>query len=433
MPSKDVMVIGGGVVGMQVSIDLANMGYKVDLVESDPSIGGRMAQLDKTFPTNDCSICILAPKMIECSQHPNINTMTYTEVIGIKGKVGDFRVTVRKKPRYVDLKKCTGCGECAEKCPTKVPNVFDMSLASRTAIYIPFPQAVPKKMTIDPKHCLKLTKGKCGACKKVCAAGAIDYDQKEEIVEVKVGAVVVCTGFDFYDMTRLPEYGYGKIKNVVTAMEFERLLSASGPTLGHLKRPSDGKDPSKIAFVQCAGSRDKKHMMFCTGVCCMHSIKEAILANEHSPDTESTIFYIDLRAAGKGFQEYLKRAESEYKVKYIRARPGTITEAADGSPIIHYEDMQGRAIRATQFDLVVLAQALIPSNGTKVLGDILGIEKDRFGYLNIPEPVMRPVDTSVPGIFACGYCQAPMDIPEGVAQASGAAARVAETLEVLSQ
>jgi len=433
MPSKDVMVIGGGVVGMQVSIDLANMGYKVDLVESDPSIGGRMAQLDKTFPTNDCSICILAPKMIECSQHPNINTMTYTEVIGIKGKVGDFRVTVRKKPRYVDLAKCTGCGECAEKCPTKVPNAFDMSLAPRKAIYIPFPQAVPKKMTIDPKHCLKLTKGKCGACKKVCAAGAIDYDQKEEIVDIKVGAVVVCTGFDFYDMTRLPEYGYGKIKNVVTAMEFERLLSASGPTLGHLKRPSDGKDPHEIAFVQCAGSRDKKHMMFCTGVCCMHSVKEAILANEHSPDTESTIFYIDLRAAGKGFQEYLKRAESEYKVKYIRARPGTITEASDGSPIIHYEDMQGRAIRTKQFDIVVLAQALIPSNGTKVLGDILGIEKDRFGYLNIPEPVMRPVDTSVPGIFACGYCQAPMDIPEGVAQASGAAARVAETLEVLSQ
>jgi heterodisulfide reductase subunit A len=431
MVSKEALVIGASIVGIQVSIDLANMGYKVHLVESTPSIGGRMAQLDKTFPTNDCSICILAPKMIECHQHPNIDCLTYSEVTGISGSAGDFKAMVRKKARYVDHDRCTGCGNCVEKCPKKVPNEFDMELGPRKAIYIPFPQAVPKKMTIDAENCIYLQKGKCRACEKACEANAIDFEQKDEVLELNVGAVVVCTGLDFYDMRNLPEYGYGKIANVVTAMEFERYLSASGPTLGHLKRPSDGKEPLKIGFIQCAGSRDVKHCLYCTGVCCMHSIKEAILTNEHNPQAESYIFYMDLRTAGKNFQEYLNRAGSEYNVNYIRSRPGRITENEKGDPVIWYEDTHDRKLRSLQVDLVVLAQALIASEGTKTVADTLSLRSDRFGFIEIPDPMTRPVDTSVKGIFACGFCQAPMDIPEGVAQASSAAARVAEMLEVM--
>ena len=430
--SKDVFVLGAGVVGMQVSIDIANMGYKVHLVESEPSLGGRMAQLDKTFPTNDCSICILAPKMIECYQHPNINCMTYSELVGLEGVAGNFKVRVVKKPRYVNEEKCTGCGECVLKCPSKVPSEFDIGLCDRKAIYIPFPQAVPKKMTIDAEHCKKLTNDKCGACQKVCAAGAIDFEQKEEIIEFDAGAVVVCTGLDFYEITKMPEYGLGRIPNVVTAIEFERLLNESGPTLGHLKRPSDGKEPLKIAFIQCTGSRDVKHQSYCSSVCCMHSIKEAILANEHNSRAESYIFYIDLRASGKGFQDYLKRAEDEYHVNYVRAKPGRISESENGDPVLWYESSHERSTTSLQVDLVVLAQALVPSQSTNKLADILKVKKDRFGFLNIPDPLTRPMDTDVLGILACGYCQAPMDIPEGVTQASGAAARVVEILEVVS-
>jgi heterodisulfide reductase subunit A len=429
MSSKNVLVVGGSIVGIQTSIDLANMGYRVHLVESTPSIGGRMAQLDKTFPTNDCSICILAPKMIECHQHPNVNCMTYSEVVGIDGKVGNFKAKILKKPRYVDLEKCTGCGDCIEKCPTKVKSEFDMELGPRKAIYMPFPQAVPKKVTIDATHCRFFTKGKCKVCEKTCQAGAIDYEQKEEIVEIDVGAVVVCTGLDFYDMKNLPEYGYGRIPNVVTAMEFERMLSASGPTLGHLQRPSDEKEPLKIAFIQCAGSRDVKHKLHCSGVCCMHSVKEAILANEHNNDTETYIFFMDLRAAGKDFQNYLHRAEDEYKVRYIRSRPGRITQNQSGDPVIWYEDTRERKNKNLTVDLVVLAQALVASEGSGKISEIMKLEIDDTGFLKIPDPVTQPVDTTVKGIFACGYCQSPMDIPEGVAQASGAAARVAEILE----
>lgn len=432
MVSKEVLVAGGAITGIQASIDLANMGYEVHLVESQPTIGGRMAQLDKTFPTNDCSICILAPKMIECYQHPNVNCMTYSEVIGLEGGVGDFKVKIRKKPRYVDVEKCTGCEECVEKCPTKVGNEFDLGLGERKAIYLPFPQAVPKKVIIDPDNCVYMKTGKCRLCEETCQAGAIDLDQKEEIIELDVGAIVVCTGLDFYDMTKIPEYGYGKIPNVVTAMELERLMCASGPTMGRLQRPSDSREPTRIAFIQCVGSRDAKHNVHCSSVCCMHSVKEAILASEHNPDTQSYVFYTDLRAAGKGFQDYLKRAEKECGVEYIRSRPARIAENGGGDPIVRYEDTQERHLKSLEVDLVVLAQALVASSGTRALADIFKLGKDRFGFLDIPDPLMRPMDTTVPGIFACGFCQTPSDIPESIAQASGAAARVAETLEVMT-
>jgi len=371
--------------------------------------------------------------MIECVQHSNIDTMTYSEILGIEGGVGDFNVKVLKKPRYVDIDKCTGCGECVEKCPTEVPNEFDMGMGHRKAIYLPFPQAVPRKMTIDPAYCRKLTEDKCGICEKVCTAKAIDYEQLEETVELNVGAVVVCTGFDLYDMTNVPEYGYSRLANVLTAMEFERLLSASGPTLGHIERPSDGKEPKTIAFIQCVGSRDVNCKPYCTSVCCMHSVKEAVIANEHDPDLRSYIFNIDLRVGGKGFQEYVQRAIKEYNVNFIRSRPGAITHNGDDDVVIWYEDTQEGTQETLQVDMIVLAQALMASGGTKRMADVLNVELDQFGFLDVPDPLARPVDTTVPGIFACGFCQSPSDIPQGIVQASCAAARVAESLGGMAQ
>ena len=298
MSNQSVAVVGGGIAGIQASIDLANMGFRVYLVEQTPSIGGRMAQLDKTFPTNDCSMCILAPKMIECAGHENVELLTYTELAEVRGTEGDFKVTVRRKPRYVDLTKCTGCGECTEKCPRRVPDEFNVGLDKRKAIYLPFPQAVPRKVTIDEEACLYLTKGRCRVCEEVCQAGAIDFEQQEEILELEVGALLLATGFDPFDPAALKEYGYGKIENVITGLEYERLICASGPTGGHLERPSDGKVPGAIAFIQCVGSRDVNYKPYCSSVCCMHATKEAILANEHYPDLKSFIFYTDMRAVG---------------------------------------------------------------------------------------------------------------------------------------
>jgi heterodisulfide reductase subunit A2 len=429
MVTKEVIVVGGSITGIQTAIDLGNRGYKVYLVEASPSIGGRMAQLDKTFPTNDCSICILAPKMIEAYQHPNVVPMTYSEVAGISGTVGNFKVKVRRKSRYVDIEKCTGCGECIEKCPTKVKNEFDLDLGMRKAIYVPFPQAVPRKVTIDPVNCKMISKGKCGVCKKVCQRGAIDYELKDEIVELEVGALVICTGFDFYDMAKMPEYGYGRIRNVVTAMEFERLLNASGPTMGHLVRASDHQDPKKIAFIHCAGSRDLHHMKYCTGVCCMHSIKEAILAHEHDADVETFLFYIDLRTAGRNFYEYLQRANKDYKVNYIRSKVGKIKEDNKGNPIVVYEDMKAGGLKQMTVDMVVLAQALTVGRGSQEVGKTLGLQFDNDGFIKIPDILRKPMDTTIEGILACGFCQGPMDIPQSVAQASGAAARVMELFE----
>jgi heterodisulfide reductase subunit A len=429
---QSTLIIGAGIAGIQASIDLAQMGFQVYLVERSPSIGGRMAQLDKTFPTNDCAICILAPKMIECAGHENVHLLTYSEVVKVEGEAGDFRVSVRKKPRYVNLDRCTGCGECVEKCPRRVPDDFNVNLNRRRAIYLPFPQAVPRKMTIDPEYCLYLTdleKNRCRLCEEVCQAGAIDWEQQEEIIELDVGAIVVATGFDPYDVSALEEYGFGTIRNVITGLQYERLVSASGPTGGELSRPSDGKHPHTVAFIQCVGSRDVNHNPYCSSVCCMFATKEAILANEHDPETSSYIFYTDLRAGGKRFQEYITRAKEEYQVNYIRSRPGIIGENPEtGDPILRYEDTTVQRVQEMEVDLVVLCQALIPRNGQGEVADTLGIVLDEYGFVDTPKRLLHPVDTSVPGIFACGYCQSPQDIPDSVAQASGAAARVAELL-----
>jgi heterodisulfide reductase subunit A len=429
---KAVMVIGGGVAGIQASLDLANRGFKVYVVEKNPSIGGRMAQLDKTFPTMDCSMCILAPKMIECAHHPNVQLLTYSEVKELKGSPGNFKVKVLKKPRYVDEKKCTGCGICSDNCPTEAPNEFDENIGVRKAIYMPFPQAVPRIAVIDKENCVE-----CGLCEKVCPSGAVNRQQQPEELELNVGAVVVSTGFDLFDPTVIPQYGYGRFKNVITAMELERLLCASGPTGGHLIRPSDGKIPRSIAFIQCVGSRDRREWInhpYCSSICCKYAVKDAVLIKEHEPDSLITIFYIDMRAFGKGFQEFVNRSKSEFGIEYIRSSPGEISEnAATGNLGISFEDPITRTVQNVPFDLVVLCPALIPSKGVDALAKTLGIRLDDYGFLRLEDPIRKPLDTTVPGIFACGYCLGPKtgDIPDSITQGSATAARVSNILKNL--
>jgi heterodisulfide reductase subunit A len=430
--ADEALVIGGGVAGIQAALDLADKGFKVHLVEKNPSIGGRMAQLDKTFPTNDCSICILAPKMADCYGHDNIDVMTYSEVSEVKGEAGDFKVKVLKKARYVDMDKCTGCGECEAKCPKKIPNEFDMKLGMRKAIYVPFLQAVPKKMTIDKEKCLMLLKGKCGVCEKVCKAGAVNYEDEDEIVELNVGAIIVAIGFEMFDPSNIKEYGYGKFDNVYTSMEYERLICAAGPTQGHLKRRSDDQRPKHLAFIQCVGSRDlSRDQPYCCRVCCMHTTKEAILAREHYPDIESSVFYMDLRAFGKGFQEYVDRAVNEYGVEYIRAKPGQIEEDPETKNLkIWYDDTVERKLKCMEVDMVILATTLLPTKGGVELAKVLGVEVDEYGFFKNIDSLFSPMDTAVEGIYIAGYIQSPMDIPEAVAQASGAAERAAEIITI---
>jgi len=430
---KAALVIGGGVAGIQASIDLAGMGIKVYLLEKKPSIGGRMAQLDKTFPTNDCSMCILAPKMIECSNHENIELLTYSELDELTGKAGKFKARIIKKARFVEEDKCVGCGECAEKCPTKVVDEFNAGLGQRKAIYKYFPQAVPSTYVIDTDHCRIFQGKKCGICKKICKANAINYKQKDKVLTLHIGAVLLATGFDLYDISPLTEYGWGKIKNVITAMQFERMMCASGPTGGHIKRPSDDREPARLAFIQCVGSRDIRHKRYCSAVCCMHATKEAILAHEHCPELVSKIFYMDMRAVGKGFQDYVRRAKSEYAVKYVRARPGRVIENEENqNPILNYEDTVNREFVAEEFDMVILSQALIPAESNLSIAEKIDVDIDEFGFISIPEALVNPSGTVKEGIFACGFCQAPMDVPDSVIRASAAASRVAEALSCYS-
>jgi heterodisulfide reductase subunit A len=427
MTEPAVLVVGGGISGIQASLDLASRGIKVYLVEKSPSIGGRMAQLDKTFPTLDCSICILAPKMIECSHHSNINLLTYSEVKEVSGSAGNFIVKVLKKPRYVDEKKCTGCGVCTEHCPVEISNEFDEKLGMRKAVYMPFPQAVPRVVTVDKDNCLE-----CGLCESMCQAEAVDLAQKPEEVNLKVGAIVVAVGFDLFDPSEIPAYGYGRYKNVITALELERLLCASGPTGGHLVRLSDGRIPKKIAFVQCVGSRDIRFgNTYCSSICCKYAAKDAVLVKEHHPDAHVCLFYIDLRAFGRGFQEFINRAKSEFGIKFIRASPGEIMEDPVTKNLnIWYEDTVAGRIDNLAFDLVVLCPALVPRTDAQKLAKVLGIGVDKYGFFKASDNITGPVDTTVPGIFACGYCLGPKtgDIPDSIMQGSATAARVAEVL-----
>jgi heterodisulfide reductase subunit A len=429
MPKK-VVVIGGGIAGIQACLDIADMGYEVHLVERTPSIGGRMAQLDKTFPTNDCSMCILSPKMIMCAGHENIKLHTYSEIDSVGGEFPKLKVRIREKARHIAINKCTGCGDCIVKCPVKVPNEFEEGLSTRKAIYLPFPQAVPRKVTIDAEHCRTLIGKKCGVCKKVCQAGAIDYDQEDSIVEIEAAAIVMATGFDLFDASALRQYGLGACKDVLTSLQLERILSAAGPTGGHLVRPSDGKEPKRLAFVQCVGSRDAKMLQYCSSVCCMYATKESILAREHVPDLESSIFYMDMRATGKGFQEFVIRAEKQYGVRYVRSRPASVQPAhGESGVLVTYEVVGGMTEqKSEEFDMLVLCPALVPSHGSEELSKLLKIELDRDRFASTPD-WRHPMDATRKGILVCGFAGEPMDIPDSVAQASGVAARIAELLQ----
>jgi heterodisulfide reductase subunit A len=421
-----VLVVGGGIAGIQAALDLGDMGINVHLVERKPSIGGRMAQLDKTFPTNDCSICILAPKLADCFRHPNIILHTLSEVKNVTGQKGDFSVKLRKYARFVNEEKCVNCGDCAAKCPVKVPDEFDMELRKREAIYPYYLQGVPAVMTIDRENCLYLTRRVFRICEKFCDSEAIDLEQKDRDVTLHVGAIIVATGFDPFDPSGIPQYGYKRYRNVIISLEYERLICASGPTGGHLLRPSDNQSPERIAFVQCVGSRDFKNNRYCSSVCCMHATKEAMLAYEHNPLVKSCIFCIDLRAAGKGFQEYVARGEQEYNISYIRGRVAKITEDHDENPIVWYEETQDSKTKKMTVDLAVLATSLMPREDVEELAKVLDVELDEYNFFKT-DP-LNPLDTSRPGIFVCGCCREPTDIPESVAQASGAAERAAEAV-----
>ena len=430
MDKKRVVVVGGGIAGIQASLDLADRGYEVHLVEKSPSIGGHMAQLDKTFPTNDCSMCILSPKMISCADHSNITLHTYSELEQVEGESPSFKVRIREKARFVDMDRCTGCGDCMVKCPAKVPSEFEEGLSVRKAIYVPFPQAVPRKATIDKDHCRKLTSDKCGVCKKVCKAGAVDYEQVDNVLELEASAIVIANGFDMMDASRMPQYGLGYCRDVVTSLQLERILSASGPTNGHLQRPSDGKEPETLGFIQCVGSRDSRMFNYCSSVCCMYATKESILAREHAPGVNITIFYMDMRATGKGFQEFVSRAKDSYGVRYIRSRPAKVQSAdGDSGVLLSYETkgLAGESVTEV-FDMLVLCPALIPSKDNPALAKLVGAELDQDGFFKTPE-LGHPVDTTARGVLVCGFASKPIDIPDSVSQASAVAARVAELLE----
>jgi heterodisulfide reductase subunit A len=406
------------------------MGIHVDMVERKPCIGGKMAQLDKTFPTNDCSICILAPKLAECYRHPNITLFSYSEVKKVEGNAGNFSVEVLKKARYIKEDACINCGLCAEKCPMRVDDEFDRQLRKRRAVYMYYLQGVPSIMTIDKDHCLWFTKNACRICEKTCERDAIDFEQKDETIKLNnVGSIIVATGYNLIediDNLALKNYGYGKFRNVVSALEFERLESASGPQGGHIKRFSDGKTPKKIAFLQCIGSRSNRVKQYCSSICCMYTTKEAMIAHEHDNELESYVFYIDMRAGGKGFQSFLNRGASEYDISYIKSKIAEIKVDSEENPIIVYEDLDKGIISEMKVDLVVLATCIIPPQGIESLAEILNIELDDYNFIKTTPFV--PVETSRDGVFTCGCVHEPMDIPRSVAEASGAAARAAEVI-----
>jgi heterodisulfide reductase subunit A len=424
--TKKALVIGGGISGMQVALDIANSGYEVILVEKTSSIGGRMSQLSETFPTLDCASCILTPKTVEVGHHSKIKLLTYSEVEEVEGYLGNFKVKIKKKASYVDWDKCTGCGLCSEYCPIKVPSEFDRNMGTRKAIYIPFPQAVPKKPVIDSKNCIYFNTGKCRLCEKQCPTGAVDYDQKETFIEENVGVIIVATGFDLLSKENIGEYGYGKYKDVIDGLQFERLLSASGPTSGKIKRPSDGKTPKEVVFVQCVGSRDPEHgVPYCSKICCMYTAKHALLYKHAVHEGQAYVFYIDIRSAGKGYEEFVQRAIEDEEIVYLRGKVSRIFQDSgeDGKLIVWGVDtLIGKKIEISA-DMVVLAMAAVPNMGIKELAKKLKISTDSHGFITEAHPKLRPVETLTAGIFLTGCAQAPKDIPETVAQASGAAAR----------
>ncbi len=425
--TKTALVIGGGIAGIQAALDIANAGHKVVMVERSPSIGGHMSQLSETFPTLDCSQCILTPRMVEVAQHPNITLHTYSEIESMEGFIGNFKIKIRKKARCIDEKLCTGCGLCTTKCPTKkIPSEFNEGLGMRSAIYVPFPQAVPNKPVIDKTQCTFFLKGKCKVCEKVCPTKAIRYDQEDEILDVEIGAIVLATGFNVLGTDFFPEYGYGKYKDVINGLQFERIASASGPTSGAMKRPSDGKEPETIVFVACAGSRDEaKGLPYCSKICCMYTAKHAMLYKHKVHHGNAYVFYMDIRSGGKMYDEFVRRAIEEDDVKYIRGRVSKIYEE-DGKLIVMGADtLLGHTPVEIKADMVVLATAGVANDGAEELAQKLHVSYDPYHFFAEAHPKLRPVETNTAGIFLTGACQAPRDIPETVAQSSGAASKVA--------
>ncbi|MBQ8756644.1 MAG: CoB--CoM heterodisulfide reductase iron-sulfur subunit A family protein [Oscillospiraceae bacterium] len=423
---KRALVIGGGIAGIQTALDIADAGFEVDIVEKEPTIGGKMTQIDKTFPTLDCAACILTPKMVDAAQNEKIKIYSYSEVQSVKGFVGNFRVTIKKKARYVDETKCTGCGLCTEKCPQKkVPNAFNLGLDQRRAIYIPFAQAVPKIATIDADYCTMLKTGKCGVCSKVCTAGAIDYKQTDRFIEEEYGAIVVATGFNPIKLDQYDEFAYSQSPDVVTSLEFERLMNAAGPTGGTLLRPSDGTHPKTIVFVQCVGSRcdDSKGKSYCSKICCMYTAKHAMLCREKYPDTDVYVFYIDVRTPGKNFDEFYRRAVEEYGVHYVKGMVGKVVPE-NGKLKVQASDLLGNRQLHIDADMVVLAAAIEPDKSARPLATMLTASMDTNDFFTEAHPKLRPVESPTAGIFLSGACQGPKDIPETVAQASAAAAKV---------
>lgn len=428
--TRRALVIGGGIAGIQSALDLANSGYDVILVERSPSIGGHMIQLSETFPTLDCSQCILTPKMVEVSKHPKIKLMTYSEVQEVSGYVGNFKVKILKKPTYVDADKCTLCDECTKVCPVVVPNEFDVNLTGRRAIYIPFPQAIPATYTLDIKSCPGLLPIACGKCADVCKPEAIDYDMQPQVLEEEVGTIIVATGYDLLDKEEMAEYGYGKYDDVLDGLQFERLLSASGPTQGDVRRPSDHKEPKEVVFIQCAGSRDPElYCAYCSKICCMYTAKHAMLYKHKVHDGQAYIFYIDIRSGGKGYEEFVQRTLEEDNTVYLRGKVSKIFEENGKIKVLGVDTLTGKRVEIDA-DMVVLALAMRPSKGADELAKKLKVAMDKDGFLSEAHPKLKPVESVTSGMFFAGAAQAPKDIPEAVAQASGAAAK---SITILSQ
>ena len=424
--NPDTLVVGGGIAGIQAALDIANAGHKVYLVEREPSIGGHMIQLDKTFPTLDCSSCILTPKMSEVGSHPNIELLTYSEVEEVSGFIGNFKVKVRRKARYVDEGRCTGCGRCQEKCPWEVDSEFNMGLGKRKAIYTPFPQAVPKTPVIDREHCVYLLKGTCRACERFCEVGAIDFSQQDRLIEIEVGAIILATGYDPFDPSAITQYGYKRYDNVLTGLEFERMCSASGPTGGRILL-KDGSPPESVAIIHCVGSRDKRYHGYCSRVCCMYALKFAHLIKEKT-DADVYQMYIDMRCFGEGYEEFYERVSSE-GVNFIRGKAAKVTDRAlteeeKGKLIVLVEDtLLGSTLRVP-VDMVILCSALEPRHDAEEVAKLFNIGRRADGFFMERHVKLDPMATFNDGIFIAGCCEGPKDIPDSVAQAKGAAAEV---------
>jgi heterodisulfide reductase subunit A2 len=426
--SGSVLIVGGGIGGIQCALDLAETGFYVHLVENSPTLGGTMAQLDKTFPTNDCSTCMFSPKLVQAAGNPNIDLLTRSRLLDLAGEPGRFTARIEKQPRYINENKCIACGQCAEKCPKKVPDEFNEGLGKRKAAFLAFPQAVPLKYALDPEHCLYLTKGKCGLCREICPTQAVEFEQKPEILTLTAGAVVIATGFELALTAKQGLFGYGRYPNVVTSLQYERMLSATGPYGGHLQRPSDGRTPARIAWIQCVMSRDASlNRPFCSSVCCLHAAKQAVMTRSHLPETETTIYFLDIRAQGKGFDEYVDRARYEFGVRYRRSLVSQVAWNPENDNLVieTFDHHLNRKIEE-EVDLVVLSSGFQPTPGFTDLAGRLGITPSAYGFLKTPFD--DPAATSRPGVFVCGGIETPKDIPETVIQAGAAAAEASVLL-----